>query len=89
MLAVVEEKTRGIVNLLLTGLALFLTFQLFCAMQKLLPLVIKVNVKTALHKICLLYMGFMNEIFIYIYHNIEFMNLAMIFRGNSEDRCKG
>jgi hypothetical protein len=41
--------------LLLTGLALSLTFQLFCAMQKLLPLVIKVNVKTALHKICLLY----------------------------------
>ena len=55
MLAVVEKKTRGILNLLLTGLALSLTFQLFCAMQKLLPLVIKVNVKTALHKICFLY----------------------------------
>lgn len=55
MLAVVEEKIRGIVNLLLTGLALFLTFQLFCDMQKFLPLAIRVNVKTALHKICLLY----------------------------------
>ncbi|MDK2410690.1 hypothetical protein QHH11_19425 [Aphanizomenon sp. PH219] len=55
MLAVVEKKTRGIVNLLLTGLALFLTFQLLCGTQKILPLVIKVNVKTALHKICLLY----------------------------------
>ena len=55
MLAVVEEKTRGIVNLLLTGLALSLTFQSFCGMQKFLPLAIRVNVKTALHKICLLY----------------------------------
>jgi len=55
MLAVVEEKTRGIVNLLLTGLALFLTFQSLCGKQKFLPSAIRVNVKTAPHKICFLY----------------------------------
>ena len=115
MLAVVEEK-RVIP-------ALSLTFQLFCGVQKFLPLAIRLKAKTALHKICFLYYvdgvyttvikippvaagepcrtipfrepsprvshlprDIMNKIFIYIYHNIEFINLAMIFSCNSRDR---